>query len=98
MKPASDEEVQPLLVFSAKVYKDYNLTSVKEQDEAWANRNSSAMVYDGLYVRHWDEYASDKRSRLFSVELSKKDGTWVLGEEYFKPLEGTDHVRTFKRT
>ncbi|KAG8886658.1 hypothetical protein FRB97_000078 [Tulasnella sp. 331] len=85
------DDVQHILVFSAKVYADYNLTAVKEQDEAWANRETSGKVYDGLYVRHWDEYSTDKKSRLFSVELSKRNGKWVLGTDFFKPLEGTEH-------
>lgn len=72
------------------------MTSVKEQDEAWANRESSGRVYDGLYVRHWDEYSTDKKSRLFSVELSKKDGKWAMGADFFRPLEGTEHVRSTK--
>lgn len=89
-----DEETQPLLVFAAKVYPDYNLTPVKAQDEVWTKRDTTAKVYDGLYVRHWDEYASDKRSRLFSVELIQRedDVRLVLGGEFHRPLEGTKHV------
>ena len=93
----TNDKHQPILVFSAKVYDDYNLTSVKEQDEEWENRGSSAMVYDQLYVRHWDEYSSKKRSRLFSVDLHFHKGQnevakWVLGKDFFKPLDGTKHV------
>ena len=59
------------------------------------------MVYDELYVRHWDQYTSEKKSRLFSVELSYKklggddEGKWVLGEDYFKLLENTEHASLF---
>ncbi|KAG9005435.1 hypothetical protein FRB93_009741 [Tulasnella sp. JGI-2019a] len=84
-------DVQPILVFSAKVYPDYNLTTVTKQDEAWANRDSSGTVYDGLYVRHWDEYSTVKKSRLFSVKLTKTHGKWAMGNKFYKILEGTDH-------
>ncbi|KAG8944016.1 hypothetical protein FRC04_002405, partial [Tulasnella sp. 424] len=64
-------------------------------DEKWENRGNSALVYDELFVRHWDEYATDKKTRLFSVELNWKDdslgGTWTLGTDYFKVLEHTEH-------
>lgn len=94
-----DGSIQHILVFSAKVYDDYNLTSVKEKDAAWEARGTSALVYDELYVRHWDEYVSEKQSRLFSVELNlsgKGDNAkWTLGEEYFKVLENTEYVSTY---
>ncbi|KAG8985531.1 hypothetical protein FRB90_004650, partial [Tulasnella sp. 427] len=80
--PEQKDELQHLLVFSAKVYPDYNLTAVKEHDDEWENRGNSAMVFDQLFVRHWDEYTSEKKSRLFSVELNWKNddlgGTWTL--------------------
>ncbi|KAG9035594.1 hypothetical protein FRB95_011000 [Tulasnella sp. JGI-2019a] len=83
--------VQPVLVFSAKVYPDYDLTTVTKQDEAWANRESSGTVYEGLYVRHWDEYSTIKKPRLFSVKLTKTNGKWAMGKEFFKILERTEH-------
>ncbi|KAG8785786.1 hypothetical protein FRC12_017181 [Ceratobasidium sp. 428] len=71
------------LVFSAYVYDDFNLSSVREQDEKWENRGNSALVYDANYVRHWDEYRSPKHQALFSVDLAKVEGKWVLGGEVF---------------
>ncbi|KAG9116042.1 hypothetical protein FRC07_007495, partial [Ceratobasidium sp. 392] len=71
------------LVFSAYVYDDFNLSSVREQDEKWENRGNSALVYDSNYVRHWDEYRGPKHQALFSVDLAKVDGKWALGSEVF---------------
>ncbi|QRV92327.1 Prolyl oligopeptidase family [Ceratobasidium sp. AG-Ba] len=77
------------LVFSAYVYEDFNLSSVREQDEKWENRGNTALVYDSNYVRHWDEYTGPKRQALFSVDLAKVDGKWKLGSEVFSlQLEG----------
>ncbi|KAG8911935.1 hypothetical protein FRC00_005531 [Tulasnella sp. 408] len=94
--PNQKDNLQHILVFSANVYPDYDLNTVKEQDKKWENRGNSALVYDELFVRRWDEYATDKKTRLFSVELNWKDdslgGTWTLGTDYFKVLEHTEHV------
>ncbi|QRW06452.1 Guanine nucleotide exchange factor LTE1 [Ceratobasidium sp. AG-Ba] len=76
------------LVFSAYVYEDFNLSSVREQDEKWENRGNTALVYDSNYVRHWDEYTGPKR-QAFSVDLAKVDGKWKLGSEVF-PFSSRD--------
>jgi len=83
-----------VLVFVSKVYADYDLKTIKEQDEAWDNRGTTAMVYDSLFVRHWDTYRGPKSQKLFSVALTKGvDGKWALGTDYYTPLKGTKHVR-----
>jgi len=68
------------------------VSSVKEQDEAYENRGTTALVYDTAYVRHWDTWAGPKRSTLFGVSLGKEDGKWVLGNDYVAPLKDTGHV------
>ena len=84
------------LVFSADVYADRDLATVKEQDDAWKNRGYSALVYEETYVRHWDTYRTPKQASLFSVKLQKSDnGTFSLGDTYNSILKGTDHVSDF---
>ncbi|KDQ16985.1 hypothetical protein BOTBODRAFT_64483 [Botryobasidium botryosum FD-172 SS1] len=79
------------LVFSAAVYADTDINTVKEQDEAWANRGTTALVYDELYARHWDTWRGPKKPSLFSAELTKgEDGKWALGPVY-APLQDTSH-------
>lgn len=68
------------------------MNTVKEQDEAYENRGTSALTYDNTYFRHWDTWAGPKRSTLFSVSLKKEKGKWTLGNEYVAPLKGTKHV------
>jgi hypothetical protein len=81
------------LVFSSYVYPDGNLSTVKERDEAWENRGTSALVYDSTYVRHWDTWVGPKASSLFSVQLtSDVDHKWTLGSEYINLLKDTGHV------
>jgi len=79
------------LVFSAYVWDDVDLNTVKEQDEAYENRGTSALTYDNTYFRHWDTWAGPKRSTLFSVSLKKEKGKWTLGNDYVAPLKGTKH-------
>ena len=81
-----------ILVFSALVFPDYNLSTVAVQDKAYEERGTTAYVFDDTFVRHWDTWRGPKRSRLFSVSLQKVGDQWTLGSEYFRPLLDTDHV------
>lgn len=82
------------LVFSAYVYADTNLSTVKQQDEVWEKRENSAFVYDDTFVRHWDTWRSPKRSSLFTLRLAKDpDHVWKLDDGFAAPLKGTRHVR-----
>jgi hypothetical protein len=40
------------LVFSDNLFADGNLETVKKQDELWADRGTSALVYDSTYIRY----------------------------------------------
>jgi hypothetical protein len=86
-----------ILVFSALVYDDYDLTTVEEKDKAREERGTTAYVFDDTFVRHWDTWRGPKKSRLFSVSLvqSQEDQSWKLGDEFYRPLLHTDHVRFF---
>ncbi|KAJ7189841.1 Alpha/Beta hydrolase protein [Mycena pura] len=80
------------LVFSDYVYLDGDLSTVKEQDEAWENRGNSAMVFDETYERHWDTWFGPKRSSLFSVALQRGvDQKWILASKFDNLLRGTGH-------
>ncbi|KAE9383182.1 alpha/beta-hydrolase [Gymnopus androsaceus JB14] len=79
------------LVFSDSVYADGNLTTVKEQDEAWENRGTSALVYDHTYERHWDHWVLPKSQALFSVRLTQGHHKWTFGSEFVNLLAGTSH-------
>lgn len=82
------------LVFSAYVYPDGNLTTVKEKDKEWEERGNSAYVYDTTYVRHWDVWQGNKGQQLFSINLSQDiRGVWKFSDNNFNsPLKGTQHV------
>lgn len=96
VKTASNFRYHPQskhLVFSAKVYPDANLTSVKTRDEEHESRGNSAYVYDSGFPRHWDTWTGPKKNQLFSVDLSQgSDKKWTLGPKYNSPQKVTGHV------
>ncbi|KAJ6563539.1 Alpha/Beta hydrolase protein [Mycena sp. CBHHK59/15] len=68
-----------VLVFSDYVYADGNLSSTKEQDEAWENRGPL-------------HSAGPKAASLFSVVLRRDpDRKWVMAAEFDNLLKGTGH-------
>jgi dipeptidyl aminopeptidase/acylaminoacyl peptidase len=80
------------LVFSDNVYADGDLKTVKEQDAAWENRGTSALVYDTTFVRHWDTWVGPKKSSLFSTGLRRNpDHKWELGSDFANLLKSTNH-------
>ena len=84
------------LVFSAYVFEDGDLSTVKEQNEAYEKRGNTALVYDETYERHWDTWVGPKRSKLFTVKLAKdpssgeKEGKWTIGE-FGAPMKSSKH-------
>ncbi|KAG2757920.1 alpha beta-hydrolase [Suillus brevipes Sb2] len=77
------------LMFSAYVYPDGLVETVKEQDTAYENRGDSGLVYDETFARHWDKWVGPKRKALIGVSLAKVDAKWVLGQTYVNVLKGT---------
>ena len=89
------------LLFSAYVFPDGDLTTVKGQSEAYEARGNTALVYDETYERHWDTWVGPKRSQLFTVGLTKTQiepqaqgqeakWKWVLADEWGSPMKGLD--------
>jgi hypothetical protein len=81
-------------MFSAYVYPDGLVETVKEQDTAYENRGDSGLVYDETFARHWDKWVGSKRKALIGVSLAKVDAKWVLGQTYVNVLKGTGLVST----
>ncbi len=59
------------LVFSASVYLDCeNLACTASRDEAQKEKSSSGVVYEQLFMRHWDHWLDAKHSQLFALSLN----------------------------
>jgi dipeptidyl aminopeptidase/acylaminoacyl peptidase len=81
--------VNGTLVFSAQVWADGNFSKVAEYDATWERRGDSGLVYDDLFIRHWDTWRTPgKVWTLGTVQLEKK--------RFVNLLNGTGLVSTLK--
>ncbi|WRT66611.1 uncharacterized protein IL334_003570 [Kwoniella shivajii] len=76
-----------LLAFSGKVWKhsgDFEATG--SFDKQWESRGDSALVYDDLFVRHWDEWRIPGRVWTVGLtRLSNKAGVWGIFPDLRRP-------------
>ena len=60
------------LVVSAQAYVDCaDLMCTAARDKALVDSKTTGVTYDRLFMRHWDYWLTEKRSRLFAVSLAK---------------------------
>lgn len=59
------------VLFSADTFADCkaDFACTQKKLDATAAKKSTGVVYDGLFVRHWDTWADGRRSRLFVAAL-----------------------------
>ncbi|KAF9160941.1 putative dipeptidyl-peptidase 5 [Mortierella sp. AD010] len=63
-----------LVAFTAAVYADGTLEGAKKKDEyTKATKKDTALAFDTLMVRHWDEFIQEKKNNIFVVKI-KHDG------------------------
>ncbi|HEY1075768.1 MAG TPA: S9 family peptidase [Fontimonas sp.] len=63
------------IALSLEVYPDCaDLACSRARDEQKAESKSSGMLFDKLFIRHWDTWKDGKRSQLFTLPL-KADGS-----------------------
>ncbi len=59
------------LVVSLEAYLDCeDLECTRARDEANEQNPTTGAVYDQIFMRHWDHWLTEKRSRLFAVTLN----------------------------
>ncbi|KAK9765813.1 Dipeptidyl-peptidase 5 [Basidiobolus ranarum] len=69
-----------LFVFSTGVYADGSIEKAVQIDKLNAQRTDTGLVYDKLFVRHWDHFVTEKKQNIFTVKLNKKNGNYgVVG-------------------
>ncbi|CAO3679073.1 unnamed protein product [Umbelopsis vinacea] len=80
-----------LLAFSAAVYEDGSLDGARKRDEKIQNeKKDSALAFDSLMVRHWDEFSSEKKNNIFIVKLEVHNGKYRLDGAAKNLLKGAN--------
>jgi dipeptidyl aminopeptidase/acylaminoacyl peptidase len=60
------------LVVSVEVYRDCaNLECTKQRLDAAAHSAAHGVLYDKIFVRHWDTWSDGRRSQLFAIALDE---------------------------
>ncbi|KAI8889463.1 alpha/beta-hydrolase [Backusella circina FSU 941] len=82
---------EQMLVFSAAVYReDGSLEGTFKRDQENSRTvKDTALVFDQLMVRHWDQYVTEKNNNLFVVHLKCQDLKYKLVTEPLNLLKGT---------
>lgn len=71
-----------LLMFTAAVYHDGSMSKAAEKNRKDSERFDTAMVFDELFVRHWDHYVSKSKNNLFTAAVAEtRDGIPILPRE-----------------
>ena len=90
------------VLFSTDTFADCkaDFACTKKKLDDTAAKKSTGVIYDGLFVRHWDTWADGRRSRLFVAALPEGKGKPVAtatsltdtidGDAPSKPFGGAD--------
>jgi len=63
------------IVFAADVFPDCaDLQCTADRLEGMEDDNRSGMVFDKMFVRHWDTWEDDRRSALFTTDITEGAG------------------------
>ncbi|KAG0041261.1 hypothetical protein BGZ83_002078, partial [Gryganskiella cystojenkinii] len=77
-----------LIAFSAAVYADGTLAGAKDKDEDLkVNKKDTALAFDQLMVRHWDEFIQEKKNNVFVAKIKKDGDKFVLDGEAINLLQ-----------
>jgi dipeptidyl aminopeptidase/acylaminoacyl peptidase len=69
------------LAFSLEVFPDCpTIACTVERLAAQEKRQTSARVYDGGFIRHWDTWSDGRRNHVFVAPIVSKNGSGKAGE------------------
>jgi acylaminoacyl-peptidase len=77
------------LIFSAQALLDGTMVNDETYIEHEDNKFTTGMVYDNLFIRHWDTFLKPKvREQLFVVDLNDEGGKFSLKNEPVNIMKG----------
>jgi acylaminoacyl-peptidase len=77
------------LIFSAQAFLNGTMVNDDLYVEHEDNKYTSGMVYDNLFIRHWDTFLKPKvREQLFVVDLNNENGRFSLKNEPVNIMKG----------
>jgi dipeptidyl aminopeptidase/acylaminoacyl peptidase len=74
------------IAFSTKVTPYGEILPAKDSD------TPDVLVYDKLWVRHWDEWITPNKNSIFSSTLTRKDGKYILEDNVRNMLNSTEDI------
>ncbi|PVV03025.1 hypothetical protein BB560_002501 [Smittium megazygosporum] len=67
-----------MIAFTSSVYQGMDIDESAKETEKRSSRPSSGVVYDKLFVRHWNVWIDDTRAQLFTAPVSFSNGVLSL--------------------
>jgi len=79
------------LLFSAQSFLNGTMVDDETYVEHEENQHTTGMVYDKLFIRHWDTFLRPAvREQLFVVDFENKDGKFSLKNEPVNIMKGKE--------
>ncbi|KAJ2839471.1 dipeptidylpeptidase [Coemansia erecta] len=72
---------QDMLTFVASVFPNCTMDECVLVKQRNAMRTDSAMVFDNLWARHWNEWMSMEKPNVFAARLDRTGSRWSVGPE-----------------
>ena len=90
LKGLSTEDGTVRIGFSAKVTPHGDIVRSNE------TATPEALVYDKLWVRHWDEWITSNKNSIFSGTLTLKDGKYSIDDSPKNMLNSTEDIHNLE--
>ncbi|KAK9763830.1 Dipeptidyl-peptidase 5 [Basidiobolus ranarum] len=81
--------VRSILTFTSSVYQGTSMEETSHLDSEKSKNLDSALVFDELFVRHWDHFIQGKKTQIFVVNLERKHDNFNISSPPVNILKGT---------
>ncbi|KAK9768457.1 Dipeptidyl-peptidase 5 [Basidiobolus ranarum] len=78
-----------LLTFTSSVYEDGSMEEAARLDHEKSTKVDSALVFDELFVRHWDHFIQNKKAQIFTVGIERQRNAFNLSSRPVNIMQET---------